>query len=157
MGKCLVTPWQKGLHWGSEPCSIDHWVCRRCKALHTSRWNYKVVANQQVQGWLYWGTTDCVQTSLWPVQLLQEVYTHPIADLSTLRYLIHTKFRYSSTVTSSYSINKRQNMAWRKLIINNRQKSWDKNYAEDTAGTRTFGHFRIARAVSQGSKLHSGH
>ena len=80
LGKCIVTPWQKGLHWGFEPCSIDHWVCRRCRVLHTStRWNYKVVANQQVQGWLYWGTTDCIQTSLWPVQLLLEVYTHPIA------------------------------------------------------------------------------
>jgi len=49
MGKCIVTPWQKGLYWGSEPCSIDHWVCRQCRALHTSRWNYEVVANQQVQ------------------------------------------------------------------------------------------------------------
>jgi len=28
-----------------------------------------------------------------------------------LTYLIHTKFRYSSTVTSSYDINKTQNMA----------------------------------------------
>jgi len=43
----------------------------------------------------------------------------------------------------------RQNMAWRKY---NRQK---KNYAEYTAGTQTIGHFRIARAVSQGSKVHS--
>ena len=28
-----------------------------------------------------------------------------------LRYLIHTKFRYSSTVTSSYYTNRTQNMA----------------------------------------------
>ena len=55
-------------------------VCRRCRAFHTStRWNYEVVANQQVQGWLYWGTTDCIQTSLWPVQLPLEVYAHPVA------------------------------------------------------------------------------
>ena len=39
-----------------------------------------------------------------------------------LRYLIQTQFGFSSTVTSSYYINKTQNMAWRKLIINNRQK-----------------------------------
>ena len=60
-------------------------------------------------------------------------FRYEISDLQTsqltilvcsesLRYLIHTKFRCSSTVTSSYYINKRQNMAWRKLIINNRQK-----------------------------------
>jgi len=82
MGKCTVTPWQKGLYWGSEPCSIDHWVCRRCRALHTSTWNYKVVANQQVQGWSYWGTTDCIQTSLCQCACsshVLEVYTHPIA------------------------------------------------------------------------------
>jgi len=44
--------------------------------------------------------------------------------------------------------------------INNKQqtkKSWDRNYAEYTAGTRTIGHFRIACAVSQGTKVHSWH
>ena len=62
-----------------------------------------------------------------------------------LRYLIHTKFRYSSTVTSSYCINKRQNMAWRKLIINNRQKKLRQKYSEYTAGTQTIGHVRSVR------------
>ena len=58
-----VTAWQKGLQWGSEPCLIDHWVC-------TSRWNHKVVGNQQMWGWSYSAcTTDGIQTSPWPVQL----------------------------------------------------------------------------------------
>jgi len=74
-----------------------------------------------------------------------------------LRYLIHTKFGCSSTVTSSYY--NKQNIKYGMKKINNKQqpKSWDKNYAEYTAGTQTIGHFRIARAVSQGSKVHSWH
>ena len=82
-------------------------------------------------------TSSLMQTSQLTIWVCSEI----------LRHLIRTKFRYLSTVTSSYYINKRQNMAWRKLIINNRQKRWDKNYAQYPAGTRTIGHSRIARAV----------
>jgi len=78
-----------------------------CKWRHT---NTRVYLQASVLLVPWYG--KCAQTSQLTILVCSEI----------LRYLIHTKFGYSSTVTSSYYINKRQSMVWRKLIINNKQK-----------------------------------